>query len=233
MLIGKEAVAGPKGFKKGTKITREVLATSARASGGSSPRRRQGDGENRSLRKQYDDAKKRLEQRFDRQGREAAARRRTAAGRDEDGQGLRRGEAQAAAGRQDGRPSRQQGRRLAIVPIEDMPFLEDGTPVDIVLNPLGVPSRMNVGQILETHLGWACAGIGKQIGERSKPTARRPARHRSRSRHAEDDLRRQGPQRTAEPTTTSWSNSPRNLRRACRSRRRCSTARKEADIVRC
>src|SRR5690606_37410103 len=52
-----------------------------------------------------------------------------------------------------------------IVPIEDMPFLEDGTPVDIVLNPLGVPSRMNVGQILETHLGWACAGLGKQVGE--------------------------------------------------------------------
>jgi DNA-directed RNA polymerase subunit beta len=45
-----------------------------------------------------------------------------------------------------------------------MPFLEDGTPVDIVLNPLGVPSRMNVGQILETHLGWACAGLGKQVG---------------------------------------------------------------------
>jgi len=52
-----------------------------------------------------------------------------------------------------------------IVPIEDMPYLEDGTPVDIVLNPLGVPSRMNVGQILETHLGWACAGLGRQIGE--------------------------------------------------------------------
>jgi DNA-directed RNA polymerase subunit beta len=46
-----------------------------------------------------------------------------------------------------------------------MPFLEDGTHVDIVLNPLGVPSRMNVGQILETHLGWACRGMGKQIGE--------------------------------------------------------------------
>jgi DNA-directed RNA polymerase subunit beta len=50
-----------------------------------------------------------------------------------------------------------------IVPIEDMPFLEDGTHVDVVLNPLGVPSRMNVGQILETHLGWASAGLGKQI----------------------------------------------------------------------
>src|SRR5206468_568745 len=49
--------------------------------------------------------------------------------------------------------------------IEDMPFLEDGTQVDIVLNPLGVPSRMNVGQIFETHLGWAARGLGKQIQE--------------------------------------------------------------------
>lgn len=52
-----------------------------------------------------------------------------------------------------------------IIPAEDMPHTEDGTPVDIVLNPLGVPSRMNVGQILETHLGWACRGLGQQIGE--------------------------------------------------------------------
>ncbi|HNB29036.1 MAG TPA: DNA-directed RNA polymerase subunit beta, partial [Alphaproteobacteria bacterium] len=52
-----------------------------------------------------------------------------------------------------------------IVPQEDMPYLEDGTPVDLVLNPLGVPSRMNVGQILETHLGWACANLGRQIGQ--------------------------------------------------------------------
>jgi DNA-directed RNA polymerase subunit beta len=52
-----------------------------------------------------------------------------------------------------------------IVPDEDMPYLDDGTSIDIVLNPLGVPSRMNVGQILETHLGWACAGLGQKIGE--------------------------------------------------------------------
>ena len=50
-----------------------------------------------------------------------------------------------------------------IVPVEDMPYSEDGTPVDIVLNPLGVPSRMNVGQVLETHLGWAAKGLGKKI----------------------------------------------------------------------
>jgi DNA-directed RNA polymerase subunit beta len=52
-----------------------------------------------------------------------------------------------------------------IVPEEDMPYREDGTPVDVVLNPLGVPSRMNVGQILEAHLGWAAAGLGLKIGE--------------------------------------------------------------------
>jgi DNA-directed RNA polymerase subunit beta len=52
-----------------------------------------------------------------------------------------------------------------IMPVEDMPFLQDGTSVDVVLNPLGVPSRMNVGQILETHLGWASRGLGVQIGE--------------------------------------------------------------------
>ena len=52
-----------------------------------------------------------------------------------------------------------------ILPCEDMPFLADGTHVDIVLNPLGVPSRMNVGQIFETHLGWACAGVGRQIAQ--------------------------------------------------------------------
>ncbi|MGD8757564.1 MAG: DNA-directed RNA polymerase subunit beta, partial [Deltaproteobacteria bacterium] len=52
-----------------------------------------------------------------------------------------------------------------ILPQEDLPYFEDGTPVDIVLNPLGVPSRMNVGQILETHLGWAAKGLGDQISE--------------------------------------------------------------------
>ena len=52
-----------------------------------------------------------------------------------------------------------------ITPVEDMPYLEDGTPVDVVLNPLGVPSRMNVGQVLETHLGWAAKGLGIKIGK--------------------------------------------------------------------
>ncbi len=62
-----------------------------------------------------------------------------------------------------------------VVPVEDMPFLADGTPVDLVLNPLGVPSRMNVGQILETHLGWACAAIGRQVGEKVEAYRRQGA----------------------------------------------------------
>jgi DNA-directed RNA polymerase subunit beta len=61
-----------------------------------------------------------------------------------------------------------------IVPVEDMPYTEDGTPVDVVLNPLGVPSRMNVGQVLETHLGWAAKGLGGRSARccerRSRPT---------------------------------------------------------------
>ena len=52
-----------------------------------------------------------------------------------------------------------------VMPIENMPYLEDGTPVDIVLNPLGVPSRMNVGQVLETHLGWAARGLGIKLND--------------------------------------------------------------------
>jgi DNA-directed RNA polymerase subunit beta len=59
-----------------------------------------------------------------------------------------------------------------ITPVEDMPYMADGTPVDIVLNPLGVPSRMNVGQILEVHLGWAALGIGKRIDEMLKAQAK-------------------------------------------------------------
>ena len=64
-----------------------------------------------------------------------------------------------------------------VVPVEDMPFLEDGTSVDLVLNPLGVPSRMNVGQILETHLGWACATLGGRSASWSRNIAA-PARRR-------------------------------------------------------
>ncbi|HCJ51184.1 MAG TPA: DNA-directed RNA polymerase subunit beta, partial [Gallionella sp.] len=59
-----------------------------------------------------------------------------------------------------------------IVPVEDMPYMADGTPADVVLNPLGVPSRMNIGQILETHLGWAAHGLGKKIEKMLEDNAR-------------------------------------------------------------
>ncbi|MCY4541614.1 MAG: DNA-directed RNA polymerase subunit beta, partial [Rhodobacteraceae bacterium] len=62
-----------------------------------------------------------------------------------------------------------------VVPVEDMPFLEDGTPVDIVLNPLGVPSRMNIGQILETHMGWASHGLARPIDEALRALEHSPA----------------------------------------------------------
>ena len=72
-----------------------------------------------------------------------------------------------------------------IVPIEDMPYMEDGTPIDIVLNPLGVPSRMNVGQVLESHLGWASKELGRQIGRLLDSTAnRRTVRRRLQKMYA-------------------------------------------------
>ena len=107
-----------------------------------------------------------------------------------------------------------------ILPVEDMPFLEDGTPVDIVLNPLGVPSRMNVGQIFETHLGWAARGLGQQItaaledwrDANPEPQGRRAARRRS-SRPAEGHLRRALSRRDRRPhgraRSSSW---PQNLK---------------------
>ena len=69
-----------------------------------------------------------------------------------------------------------------ILPEEDMPYLEDGTPVDIVLNPLGVPSRMNVGQILETHLGWAARELGAQLADELESERQGRRRRRAHAR---------------------------------------------------
>jgi DNA-directed RNA polymerase subunit beta len=102
-------------------------------------------------------------------------------GRQRAGPGLRRPEAQDHRRRQARRPPRQQGRHRQDPPVEDMPFLEDGTPVDVVLNPLGVPGRMNVGQVLETHLG-----LGRQdrlAGRRATDESwKAGCRHRRRGR---------------------------------------------------
>ena len=117
-----------------------------------------------------------------------------------------------------------------IVPQEDMPFLADGTPVDIVLNPLGVPSRMNVGQILETHLGWACAGLGKQVGDAVDAYQRSEDAKLLRAKL--DEI--YGANETIRRSTTRGSpNSARTCAAAFRSRRPCSTARARTTSSRC
>ncbi|MDN2568089.1 DNA-directed RNA polymerase subunit beta [Aquibium sp. A9E412] len=166
MLEGTEAIAGPKGFKKGSKLTREVIEEYPRSQWWQfavDDEKLQSALE--SLRVQYDESKKALEQRFmDKVEKVQRG--------DEMPPGVMKMVKVFVAVKRKMQPGDKMAGRHGnkgvvskIVPIEDMPFLEDGTHVDIVLNPLGVPSRMNVGQILETHLGWACAGMGRQIGE--------------------------------------------------------------------
>ena len=166
MLRGNEAVAGPKGFKKNSKITDEEMESYPRSQWWMyAVADEQLQGKIEALRNQYDESKSQLEALFMdkvekiQRGDEllpgvmkmvkvfVAIKRK-----------LQPGDKMAGRHGNKGVVSR-------ILPVEDMPFLEDGTHADIVLNPLGVPSRMNVGQILETHLGWACAGMGRKIGD--------------------------------------------------------------------
>ena len=140
MLVGKVAAGGPRKLKPGSKVTADYLADlprehwlEVRLEDERGQRRPRGDRRAHARAAQGVRAPPRGEAPEDHAGR------RPRPGRAQDGQGLPRGEAPRAAGRQDGRPSRQQGRHLEIVPVEDMPFMADGTPVDIVLNPLGVP----------------------------------------------------------------------------------------------
>ena len=166
MLEGRQGIAGPKGFKKDSKITRAVLEEYPRSQWWqfASPNDKL-MAEIEAIRKQYDEFKKRLEQRFlDKVEKLQRG--------DELPPGVMKMVKVFVAVKRKIQPGDKMAGRHGnkgvvskIVPIEDMPFLDDGTQVDIVLNPLGVPSRMNVGQILETHLGWACAGLGLRIGQ--------------------------------------------------------------------
>jgi DNA-directed RNA polymerase subunit beta len=165
-LNGKTGLAGPKGFKKDTVINAEVLAEFPRSQWWVFAVNDDAVMATvEAMRKQYEEAKKGLEQRFlDKVEKLQRG--------DELPPGVMKMVKVFVAVKRKIQPGDKMAGRHGnkgvvsrIVPIEDMPFLEDGTHVDIVLNPLGVPSRMNVGQILETHLGWACAGLGKQIGE--------------------------------------------------------------------
>jgi DNA-directed RNA polymerase subunit beta len=166
LLEGRQGVAGPKGFKKDSKITRAVLDEYPRSQWWlfASPNDKLMT-EIEAIRKQYDESKKLLEQRFlDKVEKLQRG--------DELPPGVMKMVKVFVAVKRKIQPGDKMAGRHGnkgvvsrIVPIEDMPFLANGTHADIVLNPLGVPSRMNVGQILETHLGWACAGMGLKIGE--------------------------------------------------------------------
>ena len=166
LILGQTAVKGPKGVKANSEITEDLLGQLSRgqwfqlAVADEDTAR-----EVEALQDQFNVQKKALENRFEdkvekvRQGDDlppgvmkmvkvfVAVKRKLQAG-------------DKMAGRHGNK-----GVVSKVVPMEDMPFLADGTPVDLVLNPLGVPSRMNVGQILETHMGWAARGLGLRIDE--------------------------------------------------------------------
>ncbi len=165
-LLGEKAAAGFKGLKSGTPITEEVLAEFPRGAwrniGVASDA---ATSEIETLKREFDAAVARLQERFDSKVEKLQR-------GDELPPGVMKMVKVFVAVKRKLQPGDKMAGRHGnkgvvsrVVPVEDMPFLEDGTPVDLVLNPLGVPSRMNVGQILETHLGWACANIGRQIGE--------------------------------------------------------------------
>ncbi len=149
-----------------TKITQSVLDTIPRHQWWQiALRNEKAMGEIEALRKQYDESKQRLDKRF-------ADKVEKLKRGDELAPGVMKMVKVFVAVKRKLQPGDKMAGRHGnkgvisrIVPMEDMPHLDDGTAVDVVLNPLGVPSRMNVGQILETHLGWACAGLGRQIGD--------------------------------------------------------------------
>ncbi|MEE2567760.1 DNA-directed RNA polymerase subunit beta [Hyphobacterium marinum] len=165
ILIGRKSVSAPRGFKKG-EITDEALAETPESQWwkiGIDDEKAMGEVE--ALKKQYDESKARLDRRFEDKVDKLQR-------GDEMPPGVMKMVKVFVAVKRKLQPGDKMAGRHGnkgviskIAPLEDMPFLEDGSPVDIVLNPLGVPSRMNVGQILETHLGWACRGLGRQIGE--------------------------------------------------------------------
>jgi DNA-directed RNA polymerase subunit beta len=166
LLTGKQAEGGPNKLESGSRVTRSYLEEV--------PREKWFD-----IRLHNDEANSQLEQaairlreqrdQFDRRFEEK--KRKITAGDDLPPGVLKMVKVYLAVKRRIQPGDKMAGRHgnkgviSTIVPVEDMPYLPDGTPVDIVLNPLGVPSRMNVGQVLETHLGWAAKGLGRRIGE--------------------------------------------------------------------
>ncbi|CAO3419291.1 DNA-directed RNA polymerase subunit beta [Azospirillum endophyticum] len=165
VLIGQTAQSGPKGMKGGTVLTDEVLAGLSKGLWRQIAIADETVMETvENLAKVFDDSIKALQDRFENKVDKLQR-------GDELPPGVMKMVKVFVAVKRKLQPGDKMAGRHGnkgvvsrIIPQEDMPYLEDGTPVDLVLNPLGVPSRMNVGQILETHLGWAASGLGKQIG---------------------------------------------------------------------
>ncbi|MDO9459184.1 MAG: DNA-directed RNA polymerase subunit beta, partial [Alphaproteobacteria bacterium] len=166
LLVGKQASSGPKDITDGVRISEVLLdeLPSRKSWWQIALKNEQAMTEAETLKKQFDDSTGQVQARFENKVEKLQR-------GDELPPGVMKMVKIFVAVKRKLQPGDKMAGRHGnkgviskIVPIEDMPFTEDGTHVDIVLNPLGVPSRMNVGQILETHLGWACAGLGRQIG---------------------------------------------------------------------
>jgi DNA-directed RNA polymerase subunit beta len=166
LLANQSIVSGPKGLKEGGRVTQAVLAEyTPRQLAQIVVKNDKVMANLEELKKQFEASERRLQLRFENKVDKVQ-------GGDELPPGVMKMVKVFVAVKRKLQPGDKMAGRHGnkgviskIVPVEDMPYLDDGTPVDIVLNPLGVPSRMNVGQILETHLGWASAGLGRQIGE--------------------------------------------------------------------
>ena len=163
LLVGKTAVSGPKGLGRGPVTLDKLEEISPGLWWQIALDDEKTMGELEAMRRQFDEARKRLDRRFEDKVDKLQR-------GDELPPGVMKMVKVFVAVKRKLQPGDKMAGRHGnkgviskILPIEDMPYLADGTAVDVVLNPLGVPSRMNVGQIFETHLGWASAGLGKQI----------------------------------------------------------------------
>ena len=166
MILGKVAVKGPKGVKANSEITEELLNSLSRGQWWQLALADEADAQVvEALNEQYEVQKRALEHRFE--DKVEKVRR----GDDLPPGVMKMVKVFIAVKRKLQPGDKMAGRHgnkgviSKVVPMEDMPFLADGTPVDFCLNPLGVPSRMNVGQILETHMGWAARGLGLNVDE--------------------------------------------------------------------
>ncbi|MBT3917873.1 MAG: DNA-directed RNA polymerase subunit beta, partial [Nitrosomonadales bacterium] len=166
LVVGKTVSGGPKGLKKGAKVTKEILADIERYERFDIRLSDDKDSKNlEALKENLNKAKKEFDLRFDEKKRKLTQ-------GDELPPGVQKMVKVYMAVKRRIQPGDKMAGRHGnkgviskIVPVEDMPYMADGTTLDVVLNPLGVPSRMNIGQVLEMHLGWAAKGLGKRIDE--------------------------------------------------------------------